>query len=128
GGSPKIPDHLITEISGATRLVEVKTPTKKMLPKRIRNTVKSAVEQIAEYNTLSSPTDKGIIRLDYRSSSAPTNLSASEIERVVKERLSFKVKQDSDLVGSDFIDFVEVIYKDFNQDNTVKRLTIQVDN
>ncbi|MEL6461351.1 MAG: hypothetical protein AAFQ91_24490, partial [Cyanobacteria bacterium J06621_15] len=26
GGSPKIPDHLITEISGATRLVEVKTP------------------------------------------------------------------------------------------------------
>jgi len=126
GGKVKIPDYSITEINGATRLVEVKTPFKKMLPKRIRTSVKGAVEQIVEYNTLSSPTDKGIIRLDYRSSTAPSDLSISTIEKTVKDRLNVVIDKTTNTKGSDFVDFVEVIYEDSNQLNLIQRLVIKV--
>jgi len=126
GGKVKIPDYSITEINGATRLVEVKTPFKKMLPKRIRTSVKGAVEQIVEYNTLSSPTDKGIIRLDYRSSTAPSDSSISTIEKTVKDRLNVVIDKTTNTKGSDFVDFVEVIYEDSNQLNLIQRLVIKV--
>ena len=126
GGNVKTPDYSLTEINGATRLVEVKTPFKKMLPKRIRTSLKGAVEQIVEYNTLSNPTDKGIIRLDYRSSTAPSDLSISTIEKTVKERLNVVIDTTTNTKGSDFVDFVEVVYEDSSQLNSIQTLVIKV--
>lgn len=122
----KNPDFLITDTNGATRLVEVKTPNAKMTKPRMNTSLKKALEQIIDRANLANPTDKAIIRLDY-TNTAPADLQSSIIEQTVRNRLSLGVNQTSTM-GTDLVEFVEVIYKDANQNNEIKKLVIQINN
>ena len=126
GGNPKTPDYFMTSSDGVTRLVEIKTPTKKLRADRLRNSLGEATKQIRDNSTISNPNSKGIIRLDYRSSALPADLSTSEVENIVKIRMNNFLNAEKTLKGSDFIDFVEVIYKDANNSNIIQTVVVKI--
>ena len=126
GGNPKTPDYFATNSNGLTRLAEIKTPTKKLRADRLRNSLGEATKQIRDNITVSNPNNKGIIRLDYRSSALPADLSISEVENIVKIRMNNFFNAEKTVRGSDLIDFVEVIYKDANNNNVVQTVVVKI--
>ena len=126
GGNPKTPDYFMTDSNGLTRLVEIKTPTKKLRADRLRKSLGEATTQIRDNAVISSPTNKGIVRLDYRSNDLPADLSTSEIEAIVKKRMDDFFNTEKTIKGADLIDFVEVIYKDANNNNIVQTVVVKI--
>jgi hypothetical protein len=117
------PDFLITGADNSIRLAEIKTLDGNISKNNIDGNLRKAIYSIK--NSAETTTGKAYIRLDYRQA-ATTSWTRDQIFNAVNGRL---VRGDitTGIKGSDFVEFVEFLYKDI-QTNTVKQLLFKVQN
>ena len=104
-----MPEYRLTTPDGQSFLAEVKTIEAALGKNGLQRNLQKAISQIKEAS-IRTGEKGGYIRID-ASSSPSTTLTRDQIEGIVKGQL-LTIDQKTGTKGSDFVEFVEVLYKD----------------